>query len=75
MDPTATLAAIQSWSLTDRLALVFRVWDEITAAPGWSPPWSPGLKAELDQRWAAYQADPTRGLSWDEVEARVRRTR
>ncbi len=30
------------------------------------------VKSELDQRWAAYEKDPSRALSLDEVERRLK---
>jgi putative addiction module component (TIGR02574 family) len=72
MTPQSTAQTVAEWPLDDQLELVFRIWDQIVDS-GWQPQPSDELKAELDRRWAAYQADPTRGLTWEEVVARVRR--
>ena len=74
MDPTATLEAVQAWPLEDQLELVFRLWDQLVDA-GWQPELTDELKAELDRRLAAYRADPTNVLTWEQVVARVRRPR
>ena len=74
MNPTATLESVSGWPVEDQLDLVFRLWDRITASD-WRPRPSPELLAELDRRLAAYEADPGRGLTWEQVVAHVRRPR
>ena len=74
MDPTTTLQAVQAWPLEDQLELVFRLWDQLVDG-GWRPELTEDLKAELDRRLAAYEADPTNVLTWEQVVARVRRPR
>lgn len=74
MDPTTTLQAVQAWPLEDQLELVFRLWDQLVDG-GWQPELTEDLKAELDRRLAAYEADPTNVLTWEQVVARVRRPR
>ena len=74
MDPTTALQAVQAWPLEDQLDFVFCVWDRLIEN-GWQPELTDELKAELDRRLAAYQADPTRGVTWEEVVARLRRPR
>jgi putative addiction module component (TIGR02574 family) len=74
MDPTTALQAVAEWPVEDQLELVFRLWDHIIDN-GWKPEPSEELKAELDRRLAAYRADPSRALTWDEVMAHVRRAR
>jgi putative addiction module component (TIGR02574 family) len=74
MDLTAVLQEIQSWPVEDRLELVFRVWDQLID-DDWQPELTDELKAELDRRLAAYQADPDNVLTWEQVVARVRRPR
>ncbi len=71
MDPLTTVSA---WPLQERLELVFRLWDQILDE-GWRPEPDEQLKAELQQRIAAYEADPSRGLTWEQVEAHLRRSR
>lgn len=72
MDPTTTLREVQAWSLEDQLELAFRLWDQIVES-GWQPELTDELKAELDRRLAAFKADPTNVLTWEQVLAHVRR--
>lgn len=74
MDTTATLQAFQTLPLEDRLELLFELWDQVLA-DGWKPTIDDELKAELDRRWANYQANPASGLTWEQVVAHVRRPR
>ena len=72
MTPTATLEAAREWSIEDRLELAFGLWDQIID-DGWQPEASPELKAELERRVAAHEADPSRVLTWDQVLAHLKR--
>jgi putative addiction module component (TIGR02574 family) len=74
MDPTTALQAFQSWPVEDRLKLVFQLWDSILDS-GWQPEPTDDLKAELDRRLSAHQADPKRVLTWEQIVAHVRRPR
>lgn len=74
MDATTTLETVGTWPVADQLDLVFRLWDQIVDA-GWRPAPSPELLGELRQRVAAYEADPSRVLTWDQVQAHVKRPR
>ena len=74
MSPLTTLDAVSGWPVQDRLELVFRLWDQILDE-GWRPHPDEGLKEELRRRIAAYEADPSRGLTWEQVEAHIRRPR
>jgi putative addiction module component (TIGR02574 family) len=74
VDPTTTLEQVQTWPVEDRLALVFRVWDQLVDG-GWQPELTDDLKAELDRRLAAHQANPGTVVTWEEVVAQVRRPR
>jgi putative addiction module component (TIGR02574 family) len=58
--------------MEDQLAFVFNLWDELLDS-GWQPELTDDLKAELDRRLAAYQADPTNVRTWDQIVERVRR--
>jgi putative addiction module component (TIGR02574 family) len=61
---------IRSLPIPERFHLVEQIWDSIIEDEG-----EFGLtdahKAELDQRIAAYEADPNRGLPWEEVKKRI----
>lgn len=74
MDLQTTLQTVQSWPLEDQLQLVFQLWDRIVAE-GWKPRLSEEVRAELKRRMAAYQADPTQVLTWEQVQAHVKRAR
>jgi putative addiction module component (TIGR02574 family) len=74
MDTTATLQAIQTLPMEDRVELLFQLWDQLLDE-GWQPALSDELKAELDRRWENFQANPDSGLTWEQVVAHVRRPR
>ncbi|MFO0808169.1 MAG: addiction module protein [Gemmataceae bacterium] len=71
MSTATPLDEIRTWPLERRLELVFQVWDDILDA-GWQPTLDDDLKAELDRRVAAYQANPSDVRTWDQIEARLR---
>ena len=73
MSRESTLEEVRSWPIDDQLDLVFRLWDRIIDN-GWQPPPSERLEAELRRRLAAYEEDPTKVLTWEQVIARVRRS-
>jgi len=52
------------------LELVFRLWDQIL-----DEGWRPQPDEELKRRITAYEADSSRGLTWEQVEAHIRRPR
>jgi putative addiction module component (TIGR02574 family) len=74
MDAAAALQAVQALPIEDRLGVLFQAWDQLLDE-GWQPTLSDELKAELDRRWASFQASPAAGLSEEEVMARARRPR
>ncbi|MCI0460958.1 MAG: addiction module protein [Gemmataceae bacterium] len=74
MDPTTTLQAVQAWPVEEQLEFLFRAWDQVIDS-GWQPEVTEELRAELDRRLAAHQADPSNVLTWEQVVARVRRPR
>jgi putative addiction module component (TIGR02574 family) len=74
MDPTTTLEVVRSWPVDAQLELLFRLWDHVVDS-GWRPELTEELKADLDRRLAAYEADPTRALTWEQVLAHLRRPR
>jgi len=65
---------VQTWPVEVQLEFVFRLWDHLVEG-GWQPESTDDLKAELDRRLAAYQANPANVLTWEQVVARVRRVR
>lgn len=74
MDLTTVLQAVRQWPVADQLELAQRVWDQ-AAETGWWPDLTKEQKAELDRRLAAHETDPTNVLTWDDVEAHLRRPR
>jgi len=74
MSTAATLEEIGTWNESDQLELVFEVWDRLLDK-GWKPTMTPELKAELERRIAAYEANPEAVYTWDEVLAHIRRPR
>ena len=74
MSATTTLEAVRAWPLDEQFDLVCDLWDQLVDL-GWKPALSPELSAELDRRVAEYEADPDDVLTWDEVEAHLRRPR
>ena len=58
-------------SLAERILLVEELWDSIAAEPeGFSL--SESHKQDLQRRLDAYRDDPTAGVPWEEVRARLR---
>lgn len=74
MNATATLEELRRWPVDDQFELVCGLWDQIVEL-GWKPTISPELSAELDRRVAEYEANPDDVLTWEQVEAYLRRPR
>lgn len=74
MNATSTLSVVRNWPVDEQLEFVFQLWDQIIDSD-WQPPESPELLTELRRRLDAYDADPSRALTWDEVIAHVKRAR
>jgi putative addiction module component (TIGR02574 family) len=74
MDPTTTLQAVQAWPVEEQLEFLFRAWDQFLDS-GWQPELTEELRAELERRLAAHQANPNNVLTWEQVLAHVRRPR
>jgi putative addiction module component (TIGR02574 family) len=55
-------------SPSERLLLAQDLWDSLTPE---DVPLSDSQKAELDRRKALYQANPTSGRSWEDVQRRI----
>ena len=65
--------ALRRLTVPERLQLVADLWDSIaTDAPDEAFPMTPELAAELDRRWAEYEAHPEAARPWEEVEAEIR---
>ena len=74
MDQTTLLETVRAWPADEQLEFVFRIWDQLVER-GWKPELTDELKAELDRRLAAHQADPTNVVTWEQLVAHVRRPR
>lgn len=74
MDLKSILVEVQAWPAEDRLRLIEEVWDGLSDQ-GFEPELTEDLKALLDRRLAALDADPDNVLTWDEIKSYVRRSR
>jgi len=63
-------AEIDRLTSQEKLLLVAEAWDSLAANEG-NVPVTEEEKALLDQRWAAYLADPSRALTQEEFDRRV----
>jgi putative addiction module component (TIGR02574 family) len=68
----ATLKEIAGWPVEDQLELLSQAWDRLIDN-GWQPALTDDLKAELDRRLAAADADPGRAVPLEKVIEHVRR--
>ena len=64
------LAELKKLPLSERLQLVEDLWDSI-AEEHHALPDSPELVAEIRARSANLKANPSSGLSWDEMKTRI----
>lgn len=56
--------------LDERLQLLEDLWDSIASHPEALPLSEPQCR-ELDRRWALYEQDPGRGISWEQARAEI----
>jgi putative addiction module component (TIGR02574 family) len=70
----AELASILELSVAERLQLAQDIWDS-NAADASSLPLTEAQRRMLDERLAAYRADPEAGSTWEVVRARIRKAR
>ena len=68
------VAEILEMSVADRLRIVGDIWDSI-AADSNGLEISDELRFELDRRLEAYKNDPGAGVSWEELDNRLARSR
>ncbi|MGZ5051011.1 MAG: addiction module protein [Methylobacter sp.] len=64
------IADILELPVQERIRLVELIWDSIAAVSD-AVEISPALKAELERRMRAFEANPEAGYSWDQVESRL----
>jgi putative addiction module component (TIGR02574 family) len=71
VDINITLNQIKELSINDRIRLVQAIWDSIAEEQAF-PDLTPEQSEELDRRSAAYDADPTTVMTWEEVKASIK---
>ena len=74
MPPTLQQLGIDTLSPEDRFALAQALWDSVNDDLD-EQPISPAVQAELECRVALADADPSRGVPWEEVRAAARTRR
>jgi len=74
MDRDTILTEVQSWPVEERLRLIEEVWDGLSDEEH-DPELAEDLKALIDRRMAALDANPDDVLTWDEIKSHVRRPR
>jgi len=74
MDLNTILAEVQSWPAEDRLRLIEEVWDGLSDE-GFEPELTEDIKALLDRRLEALDADPDNVVRWEQIQAYVTRPR
>lgn len=64
------LSEIVKLSVQERIRIVEAIWDSVAEHPEQIEllPWQ---AEELDRRFAAYQANPSEGIPWEEVKRRI----
>jgi putative addiction module component (TIGR02574 family) len=72
MEFQAVLDAVRSLAAEDRLRLVHLIQDELQSE-GVDPDLTPAAVQEVRRRLAAFEADPSVGVPWEEVEARMQK--
>lgn len=65
------LSEILQLSVAERIQLVEDIWDSIAVVPG-SISLTAEQDAELECRLEAYQADPSEGISWNDLKNKLR---
>ncbi len=66
----ADIPGIQQLSVAERILLVEELWESIASKPA-SIPLPQSHRAELDRRLAAYEKDPGRLLSLEDLRERI----
>ncbi len=74
MDLQTVLTAVDSWPVEDRLRLMEAIWDRL-ADRGYEPELTDDLRAKLDRRCAALDANPDDVTTWEAIKEFVRRPR
>jgi putative addiction module component (TIGR02574 family) len=71
MPPTLQELGLDTLSAEIRLAVAQALWDSVHEELD-SQPIAPAVRAELERRIALADAEPSRGIPWEEVRAAAR---
>jgi putative addiction module component (TIGR02574 family) len=71
MDLMTVIREVGAWPVEDRLRLMEEIWEGLLD-DGYEPELTDELKAKLDRRLAALDADPENGTTWDAIKEYVR---
>ena len=66
-----SIAEILELPVQERIRLVELIWDSVAAVPD-AVEISPEIKAELEARLKAFEANPDAGYDWEDVKARLK---
>ena len=66
------LSEILQLSVAERIQLVEDIWDSIATVPD-AVSLTEEQQAELERRLKAYQADPSEGISWNDLKIKLRK--
>ena len=69
-----TLDEVASWPVEEQLEFLSQAWDRLVDS-GWQPELTDDLKAELDRRLDAADANPQNVLTLEQLVEHVRRPR
>jgi putative addiction module component (TIGR02574 family) len=67
------LSEILQLTVAERIQLAEDIWDSVAAVPE-AIPLTDAQKEELDRRLQAYAANPSEGISWDELKEQLRKS-
>jgi putative addiction module component (TIGR02574 family) len=71
MNATEILEAAKALPKEERIKLAQDFW-EIIVEDGCDPDLTPELAAELDRRVAEFEANPDKGIPWEQVKAEMK---
>jgi putative addiction module component (TIGR02574 family) len=72
MDKATALAVLEALPPDERAEIASRLWDS-AVDEGWRPQPSEELLAELRRRLEAFDANPSSGLTWEQVVESIKR--
>ncbi len=74
MDTATAIAVLEALPVEERIEIASRLWDG-AVDEGWVPKPSEELLAELRRRLANFDANPSSGVTWEQVAAYIKRQR